>query len=74
MSSFASLHALYPNTSPVGFLTTFVLLARDDFKPQEMVSPILYLLCGAKTISTELDIDQSFLWVSNLPLGVAVTL
>jgi hypothetical protein len=47
MSWFASLHGLFSNISPVGFLTTFVLLARDSFKPQEMVSPIMCLVCVA---------------------------
>ena len=47
MSWSAILHGLYVNMSPVGFLTTFVLLARDNFKPQEMVSPIVHSVCVA---------------------------
>jgi hypothetical protein len=45
-------------TDLTGFLTTFVLLARDHFKPQEMVSHAeRNLEITADAYVTELDFD-----------------
>lgn len=47
-----------------GFLTTFVLLARDQFKPTEMVRHHgAQRHTSANGHITELDPDQSLLWV-----------
>lgn len=37
MMSLSLRHQEYADSYDLGFLTTFVLLARDHFKPQEMV-------------------------------------
>jgi hypothetical protein len=47
-----------------GFLTTFVLLARDQFKPSEMVDYPCSKAAVETDLSTiELDLDQGFLWL-----------
>jgi hypothetical protein len=47
----------------LGFLTTFVLLARDQFKPAEMVRHCCQYLHAVADYIAELDSDQGLFWV-----------